>query len=315
MHHEKYIVGIDGGGTKTRLALANNRGQILSRVTTGHSNVHSAQKAFVIANVRQALRQLLREAKLPAGSKVSLIAVGLAGLDSPMDFTVAREIMWSACRGVVSAHDHIKLVNDTIIGFYAGSKTRVGLCVIGGTGSNCYGRNRQGQEAWAGGLGHILADEGSGYDIGLKALRAAVKSYDGRGPKTKLEKLVFSHFGVHNPRALVPRVYYTSFAKHDIGKLAYFVQEAAEEGDQVAKDIAAAAAGELLASARAVASKLSFSKQSSFDVVMIGGVLQKDPFVNKAFRAGIKKSFPKAKLIIPDDEPVIGAIRFAQEKL
>jgi N-acetylglucosamine kinase-like BadF-type ATPase len=314
MHQERYIIGIDGGGTKTRLALANARGDILARATTGHSNVHSSEKAFVVANIRKACRQLIHDAKLPDNLHISIIVAGLSGLDSPMDFTVARDTLWRACHGVVSSHDRIQLFNDTIIGFYAGSSSRVGLCVVGGTGSNCYGRNKR-KEAWAGGLGHILADEGSGYDIGTRALRAAVKSFDGRGEKTLLEKLVFHHYGVHNPRALVPKVYYTRFGKHEIAQLALLVEQAAEKKDKVALAITAAAAQELLASVRAVAKNVAFTKSSVFDVVMIGGVLQKDPFVTRQFKAGLKKMFPKSRPLIPEIEPVIGAIRLGQERL
>lgn len=313
--HERYIIGIDGGGTKTRLALANSRGEVLAKSTTGHSNVHSAEKSVVIVSLRHALRQLVREAKLPAHAHVSLIVAGLAGLDSPIDFTTARDTLWRACHGIISSHDRLLLVNDTIIGFYAGSNSRVGLCVVGGTGSNCYGRNKKGEEAWAGGLGHILADEGSGYDVGTRALRAAVKSFDGRGEKTLLEKLVFSHYGVHNPRALIPKVYYTRFGKHEIAQLAYLVEDAAAKGDNVALSITQIAAEELLSAARAVSKRLGFTRSNVFDVVMIGGVLQKDPFVTKQFRSGLKKMFPKAKTIIPEDEPVTGAIRLGQERL
>lgn len=303
----RYVLGIDGGGTKTHIALADEFGRVLAHVSSGHANLHSASVGEIVGHLRSGWKALLRQARLPRAVRVASCVAGLAGLDSDSDMKKAREVMRRAFGKKLAK---AKIVNDTIIGFYSGSVSGVGICVIGGTGSNGYGRNRRGREAWSGGLGHILADDGSGYEIGLRALHAAAKAADGRGPQTKLLPLILKRYQAKKIRDLVPVVYAARYGKDDIGQIAFDVQAAAAAGDSLARRISLEAGRELALHATTVGTQL-FGRREVFDVVMIGGVLQHDPLVKREFKRLVKLSFPKAKFVIPKQHPVVGAITMA----
>ena len=304
------VIGIDGGGTKTHLVLCNAAGETLAQATVGRSNIHTSTAANITVELRRGLQSLLREAKLGKEMTVDVVVAGLAGIDHKRDEAYAHEIVSQAAGSVRGLYARVRVVNDTIIGLYAGAANGQGICIIGGTGSNCYGRNEHGEEAWAGGLGHIIADEGSGYDIGLRVLMAAAKAEDGRGPKTMLLPLVLKRYGVKTMRDLVPSVYANDYGKVDIAQLAYDVQLACAHGDRVAKHIALGAGGELAAMVLAVANKL-FGRMKAFDIVLIGGVLQHDPIVQREMKRLVKAEFGGARFIIPKDAPVMGAVRLA----
>lgn len=306
-----YLLGVDGGGTKTHLALATEDGKMVAHVSAEYSNLHSGTPVHIAAHLRAGWKALLKQAGLTSSIQIYSCVAGLAGLDSAADMKQARLVVRKAF-GKSLSKARVRIVNDAIIGFHSGSRDGAGVCVIGGTGSNCYGRNARGREAWAGGLGHILADEGSGYDIGLRALMAAAKAADGRGPKTKLLPLILKRYKVKTMRDLVPVVYAPEYGKHEIGQLAFDVQTAAAAGDSVARGISVDAAYELALSALTVGKKL-FKRQDRFDVVMIGGVLQHDPILKREFTRLVKMSFPKVKFVIPKQPPVMGAIRLAMK--
>src|SRR6188508_2378169 len=100
-----------------------------------------------------------------------------------------------------------RVVNDAAIALVAGAEERVGIVILAGTGSIAYGADREGHTARSGGYGFLLADEGSGYWLGHQALRAAVRSADGRGPQSALAALVFESLGVGSVAEMVPVVY------------------------------------------------------------------------------------------------------------
>ena len=106
--------------------------------------------------------------------------------------------------------------------------------MLAGTGSICYGADRTGRTARAGGYGFLLADEGSGYWLGHQSLRAAVRALGRPRPETRLQGLVFEALGVTSVAELIPRVYEKGLPKHRIAALASLVQGAHDAGDAVA---------------------------------------------------------------------------------
>lgn len=313
---QKLILGIDGGGTKTEMVLANEQEKILARIITGPTNIHTVSKTDAIRALKKGKVELYKKAKISSSKKLHAVGAGFAGIDSHQDQLKANAIVAKSLGVLVPKNKYLHVVNDTIIGFWSGTTKGEGICVIGGTGSNAYAVNAKGKIAWAGGLDWKMADEGSGFEQGWKAMRAAAKSADGRGKKTILEKMILQHHGVKSIRDLLPIVYgRKEYGKHEFGKLALLVEKAAIKGDAVAKQIANESADELVLLGASVARQLTFSKQKQFDLVMIGGVLQKDPIVNKRFKREFKKLYPKAVMIVPTVKPVMGAIRLAIHSL
>ncbi len=305
------MVGIDGGGSKTHLVLCDAHSRVLAESLAGRTNIHTSTGAAITTELRRGVQKLFIEAKIPKSQKINVVVAGLAGIDHPKDSAYAHKLVKQAVTSFVSSKSKIHVVNDAIIGLYAGVRDGQGICIIGGTGSNCFGRNTKGKQAWAGGLGHILADEGSGYDIGLRVLSAAAKAQDGRGPQTMLLKLVLKRYQVKTIRDLVPVVYGTGYGKFEIGQLAFDVQAAAAKGDRVARQIAKDAGAELASMVLAVAKKL-FSTSAVIKVVMVGGMLQHDPIVQREMKRLVRMKYKKARFILPKDQPVMGAIHLAR---
>lgn len=307
-----FILGIDGGATKTDMVLTDQQETILARVHAGPSNIHTIEEKTIVKNLREGLHELFKQAGLPRTTKLTALGAGFAGIDNEQLHRLAVSIIKQAMgKSLPSSTKKIQVVNDTIIGFWSGTSNNEGICIIGGTGSNCYGRTKRGKEAWASGLDWILSDEGSGWEQGWKALRATVKSYDGRGPKTAIEKMVYKHYKIKQARELLKIVYEPDYGKHDIGKLAIFVEEAALAGDKVAKQICKESAQELFSAIQAVGKKLSLKKNTPVEIVLIGGVIQNNPVVKRAFKQLVKKIYPKAVFIIPKVKPAMGSVRLA----
>ncbi len=307
-----YFLGIDGGATKTDMVLTDEQETILARHYSGPTNLHTISEKEIINNLHDGLQALFKKAKLNNRTQLTAIGAGFAGLDNKKLHDQAYQLLKKAfAKHLPKQSKRLQVVNDTIIGFWSGITDQEGICLIGGTGSNCYGRDKKGKEAWANGLDWKLSDEGSGWEQGWKALRAVVKSYDGRGPKTTLEKVIYKHYKIKTARELLPIVYNDDYSKHDIGQLALFVEEEALIGDKIAKQICFESANELLLSLKAVASKLQFKKSQEFPIVLIGGVIQRNPLVQKRFKKLVRQNYPKAKFILPKVKPAMGAIRLA----
>lgn len=311
----KYVLGIDAGATKTHFVLADETGRVLSQTQTGPSNLHDIAATQITRMFSDAFTKLCRAAVGKTRVALDAVAVGWAGLDSLHDRRIAGSVMKHAFHHALPSAKRFAVVNDTIIGLWSGTTAKNAICVIGGTGSNGYGRNAKKKEAWAGGLGHIMADEGSGYEAGIKILHAAAKAEDGRGPETVLLPMVLESFGARSMRELVPIVYKPGFGKHQIGQIAYLVEKASRQGDAVAIKLAKESAHELVLIAQSVAQQLGFSKRTHFDLVTIGGFLKHDPIVSKSFQSAIRRSFPRAQLIVPAVDPVMGAVDLARSLL
>ncbi len=308
----QYIFAVDGGGTKTDFVIADQNGKQLAKLKIGPSNLYSRSYREIKKDWNQGLKKLVKKANMPARTKFSAAGIGIAGLDNKATKRLAKKLAKEVLAFRAPLDKKLLVVNDTVIGFWSGcgDVCTYGIGIVGGTGSNCYGVNKKRKEYWVSGLGHILADEGGGYEIGMHALKAAVKSADKRGPKTVLEKMILQHFKEKDVRDLIPHIYYKPFGKTEVAEIALLVEEAAIKGDKVAVKIAEEAADELVLMVKTVAEQLKMQKEA-FNLVMIGGVLQRDPIVTKQFKKEVKKICPNASLIIPTEKPVMGALRMA----
>jgi len=310
MDKEYYYLGIDGGATKTAMALTTQDEIILAEVRVGKTNLHTASEKEIREEVKKGVTQLYKKAKLPFTTKLAGVAGGFSGLDTTQDLKKAKAAIKMGLGTHLPASKYLSVVNDTIIGYWSGSTDPNGVGVIGGTGSNCYARNGK-KEAWASGMDFILADQGSGYAIGLQVLKSIVKAFDGRGADTVLTKMILKHFKVKKVPDLIPIVYADGFGKRDIGALARYVEDAVKLKDKVAKHIANEAVEELVLMVSATAKRVSLGKKK-FDVVMIGGLLQRDPYISKTFKKQARAKFKNANPIVPDVSSVMGAVRLAK---
>lgn len=206
------------------------------------------------------------------------------------------------------------VTNDARVAFVAGSVRRVGLALVCGTGSIAWGRNGAGKIARAGGWGWHVGDEGSGFWIGERAIRAALRATDGRGPQTALVAALLENFGLDRIDQLVRRVYDTEYPRHDVARFAVRVAAAASAGDAVAQSILADAAAELVLAAETVISALALrTAGEGYDVVLSGGTFRALAGLQHDVTAAL--SHPGAAILPLEVEPAVGAVRLALEAL
>jgi glucosamine kinase len=299
----RHVLGIDAGGTKTRALLADETGHVVGRGLGGGANL----KTHGELEVEKVLHCVIEEAEAEAGTKPDSVALGIAGADRPEDHMVLRSILRR-----MGFRQRVLVTNDARIALVAGSPSRVGLALICGTGSIAWGQNASGEIARAGGWGWHVGDEGSGFWIGVRAVRAALKASDGRGPSTALIRLLLDHFEITGVEDIVRVVYGGGFPRHRIALFAPRVAEAAAKGDAAAREILEAAAAELAEAAQSVIRRLSLPGRP-YDIVLSGGTFAAVPWLVEAVTSLLRA--PAASVRLLTDEPAAGAVRLALEQL
>jgi len=297
-----YIIGIDGGGTKTIGILATATGQPLAQVQSGPSNYHVVGEAKTQAVLEGIIAELYEKSDIPPTNAVRL-CLGMAGLGRPAD----REVIGKICDELGIYRNRI-LTHDAHIALVGGTEKQEGVIVISGTGAIVYGINTDGREARASGWGYLLGDEGSGYDIAIKGLQAVVRAADGRGDRTELTDQILNKLELNEPSELIR---WTHAASRDtIAQLAEVVFDTAKTRDTVAERIVDKAADELVCAAVSVIKQLKFTELS--DIVLSGGnLIHQTMFADKLCHrfASIQ---PEASVQLPKHEPVYGAVLLAR---
>lgn len=308
-----YFIGVDGGGTKTDVLCADEQGTIVGQATAGPTNLTSTSVGAASFNLIEALRQAMQS--LPQGSPghdwmIGQLVMGLAGMDTLAEQRRAQEIFARALEPY--AVQRLILVNDSIIAMENATDSPQAIVLISGTGTICFGRNETGQTAKTSGVDFLLGDQGSGYYIGSYVLREAVKSYDGRRPKTLLESLVAAHFRLNSLEYLKEKVYNPLLSKVEIAELSRLCFTALQQGDEAAQLIVSRTVEELVLQAETVIKKLALTDKP-FECVFAGSILGL-PEVRDAVLAKLQASCSQLTPRIPEKPPVHGALKMALKK-
>lgn len=300
-----YIIGIDGGGTKTVGILATATGQHLARLESGPANYHVVGEAKTQEVLNDIIRELYEKAGVPSASSVRF-CLGMAGLGRPAD----REVIGRICDELGICQNRI-LTHDAHIALVGGIGKQEGVIVISGTGAIVYGINVEGREARASGWGYLLGDEGSGYDIAIKGLQAVARAADGRGERTELTNRVLNRLELNEPSDLIRWVHAAS--RDTIAQLAEVVFDTARTADTVAECIVDKAADELVCAAAIVIEQLEFTEP--FDIILSGGNLIHQTMFADKLRHRFAKIQPEASVQLPKHEPAYGAVLLARASL
>jgi glucosamine kinase len=222
------VIGIDGGATATRAVVLDENGTELGRGESGPALTGRPGHPIALEAVLTAVKRAAKAAdiELPA----AVLCAGLAGVGRETERQTTESSL-----GVCGLASKIRVITDAEAALFDAHGDGPGLLLIAGTGSIAMGRAEDGREARAGGWGTLLGDEGGGYDIGLRALRAAAWAADGRGGETELLTRLSSDLAIAEPQGLIRWV--ATAAKADIAALAPIICEVAETGDGVAAGI------------------------------------------------------------------------------
>jgi len=295
------VLGIDGGGTRTRASIADG-GQVLAFAEMG-----SIKRLRVGAQAAEDnLRALLAEVYGQAGvTAVSAASAGVASASMPGVAEWITEVFSDF--GV----ERSEVVGDEVIALDAAFKGGPGILQIAGTGSNCIGRAPGGGRESAGGWSSRLGDEGSGYWIGLQAVRNALKAYD-HEVSTRILEEVGRAWGTETIEELVNLG--DSTPGPDFAALAPIISMLAEEGDTVAAGILQEAAAYLIDSVLLVRSKLRRKRNVTDEVPVawIGSVIGKARLVREPFFAGLRAAAPLMPIGQKEVAGIDGALWRAQ---
>jgi glucosamine kinase len=296
------VLGIDAGGTKTHCLLVGDDGEVLAESRGPRANLSTAGELAV----EKTLYEVIDTAVGDRRASVVAIGLGMAGVDRPTDARIVREILdrlgFKRVPTVVA--------NDALVALMAGSATGPALMVLSGTGAIALGRNADNEAARSAGWGYILADEGSGFWIGRRALTAVMREYDGRGPATSLTPAVLTALDAQHPTDVIRFVYGNHVPLAKIADIARLVGMACEEGDGVAMRIIDEAAEELVLAGSAVVRRLRLADET-FPLFLAGGVFGGLPSLRAAFAERVRVCAPGAELAVLDAPPALGAARMA----
>ncbi|RAP74921.1 N-acetylglucosamine kinase [Paenibacillus montanisoli] len=301
----KYAAGLDGGGTKTAVAIVDEEGRTIRRFDSGAINYNGQDDD----SIRGTFSEIIAELAEACGglNRCAHVCIGAAGVSNPS--VPAR--MTAAIRDCGYMGD-LTIAGDQETALHGALERNNGLIVIAGTGSICYGINESGISHRTGGFGHLIDDEGSGYSIGRDLLTAVVRAYDGRDSATVITRMVFDRLGFKSVGELVGFVYDRNRNKQEIAALAPILSEACEQGDPAALRIADRSAQSLVGLVVPVAERLSLQRGT---LAMDGSVLLHNARLQGAFLYNLAQRYPEMACILPKRDAAAGAAMMALSKM
>lgn len=303
-----YLLGIDGGGTKTVFLLTDEFGKKITQVEVGPTSLVAVGKQQAKKNLIEGFEKLAAVIQEPDYT-IKMAVFGLASVDTKQEEDVAAKTF----QPIMSEFnvEEFAVLNDAVLALVSGTDRDNAVVLISGTGSNCYGENESGQTAKTGGWDFLLSDEGSGYEIGRQILRAAVKSHDGRIKKSVLEAMVLEYFAAADIPDLKDKVYRPALDKTQTAAVSQLLFKALDKNDPAAKAIFEQAALELWSMVKTTADKLQL-QNNNFDLVL-GGSVAASPKMIRFMQQRLQEYNPQAELILPQKAPVYGALKLMLE--
>lgn len=300
------VVGVDGGGSHTRVILADASGKVLARVEGAASalSVHEAQAADVIKSlIADALSKADREEARPA-----VCVVGVAGAGQER----AAQALWSALASRRVADD-VSVQADATIAMEDAFGDSAGVLLIAGTGSVAFSRAPDGRLERCGGWGPHVGDEGSAAWLGRRALSVVTAAHDGREPDTALTGAVLTALELESLEDLIPWAH--SATPGAFAQLAPVVAQVAATGDLRANALISFCVEELALHIRTLARRCFTDERAAIPVAFAGGLLSRGSLVRKRLEQRLKSAVPGATVRSEDVDAARGAVRRARRLL
>lgn len=310
-----YVLGVDAGATKSKLAIFTETGKKTGLYSWGPLNHESLPGSF--SQLEEELGQFIRQSLSEAGvqmKEVRYAVFGLAGVDTRGQHTIISAILKRIGIG------DFTLVNDGFLGVPAGSPTGYGISAINGTGESIFGLNREGCTFQIGGCGFLSGDMGGGGELAQRVFAAVYRELFRMGPKTLLTELLLRDLAVTDPHDLIETIYEkmedSSFRIRDFNRLLF---EGAAKGDAVAIEAMREIAWNYAGGIACMAKELAFRKEEVLPVIFAGSVFVKgeDPVLLNFLKQRLREllSGYQLEFIRFDKPPVTGAIVWALQRL
>lgn len=308
IYRMNYIIGIDGGGTKTHCLLTNLDGSVQHECYGGPSN-------FLVQGIEpvsEILFELINNCTNAVSINQDEIKIVLLGTTGAGRRTDAERLEQGVAEYLSKQKVRLNLFrveSDARIALEGAFSGKPGSILITGTGSIMFGKDAQGNIHRVGGFGRYLGDEGSGYVIGKKGLAAVSKEFDGRGNKTLISVLVKEKFKILSQEILITEIYRNNF---DIASIAQLVIEAAEQNDECALKIVDEETDELLLHISAMRTKL---EEKILFVSFIGGIITHKNIYSDTLRKKISAKLTNVVVKDAENSPAMGAVLMAKQIL
>jgi len=297
-----YLLGIDGGNTKTHALIIDARGWPSGFGASGGSDFQEVG----LDSAKQEWRTAIQAAVDASGialKDVDLACFCLAGADLPEDYSALEKAtaeLVSPVRALVK--------NDTMAALRAGlHESAFGITIVVGTGFNAAGRGIQGEEIVLPGLGYISGDYGGGRWLGRQMIRAVMRAWDGRAKPTKLTKMILHSIGVENELELIRYLRREESAQEDLHKLVPLLFEAAFDGDEIAQELIIRLGQEVGLTANTLIRKLELEEEEVPIVLSTSVFRGKGPLLIDVVTTIVHQVAPKAVIKVSEFVPVVGA--------
>ena len=297
------LLAVDGGNSKTDVAVLRTDGTILGRARGGGFR----PQAVGVDAAMDVLAALRAEAMASAGMaddvEVDGITAFLAGADLPYEIKALREAVGARRWAVTQRVD-----NDSYAVLRAGASRPWGVGVVCGTGINCVGVAPDGRTTGFAALGRISGDWGGGIDVGTSALWHAARAEDGRGPRTALRAAVVDHFALPTVADVTAALHNGDLPAIRLSELCPAVFAARDEGDEIATELIERLAAEIARMAVTVLCRLQLAVSPDPEVVLGGSVLAAG---HKALLDDVERrlteAVPGVRAVVCTDPPLLGA--------
>ena len=292
--------GWDGGGTKTEVCLADEKGKRTASAVFGPLNPNGTSPEQVRETVKHCVDFMATQ---PGGLPgIGGLVIGMAGISNQNASALLRDALAKA-----GWTGPLRLAGDQEIAL-AGAVEGPGMLLIAGTGSVCCGRDRGGRLFRVGGYGHLIDDTGSGWAIGRNMLTAVVRAEDGRGCETVLTKLVFEKLKIQSVGELITWLYAPGTGKREVAALASLLPDALAVKDPAAKETARQAAEDLAELAETGWKKSGLEEGR---LAVSGSILLRIPEIRKQLEKRLARTCPGLCVTEPLGTPAEGAAKMA----
>lgn len=302
----RYLIGMDGGGTKTKCVLTDINLNPIYETIGGPSNFLVIGTETVSETILNLLNDCTSSQNI-SSRDIEAVVLGTTGGGRRNDAELLEKKIFEDAKQKSISINKFRVESDARIALEGAFSGKAGSILIAGTGSIMFGKDEAGEIHRVGGFGRYIGDEGSGYRIGRIGLNAVARYFDGRAKSTKIADLLEQEFSISTSEQLITEVYRNNF---NIASAAPLVFDAAESGDKIAQRILEDEANELMLHINAMKLKLNVQL---LKVSLIGSLLTTPNYFSYLFHEMVIRKFNDVQIREAEHSPEFGAALIAKQ--
>ena len=305
----KRVMGVDVGGTKTHVVIADDEGRYISEGLAGPANYQIVGIERAEREIRTAVLRATDAARVSL-SDITYAVFGVSGADRPKDIEILNGTI-----GSIMGNMPYRMFHDSFLGLRIGSDDFTGVVSICGTGAGHSGRNAEGKIVQLRNVNFVFGNFGGGEDVTRFALHYAFRSDEGTYDRSALETEIPKIFGLKDMEEVSRYLTDNEMTDEEYFQIPVRTGELALEGDEVCRRILRVIGGNMGRYTAAVIRRLGMSS-NKVRVILIGGIFKAaNPWLMGPYLETVKKEAPEAQFVSPEEKPVKGAVLLALDEL